>query len=889
MDFSMKKPFSNRGQSALEYLMTYGWGLVVVATIIAALVLIINPGVISKGSVTGFSQNLSVANVKVPSTSTDPIELVVTNISGRSLKLTGVVVKNNGVSINVNSLVDGVLIGSGIWFLPAVQKKITITPNPNWGSSSFNLSVELQALDNDNFQKNSSGSVSGGSGSGTPSGPSCFLSSPQSGYFSGTPPSVPVTITYSNFSGTPSDPTLTGLCGGSDLILSCSGSGSGTCSNACSSFGSSTVIPAVSLDGTTCTGLPYTFNMQYCSDSIRNGNETCDGSDVGGATCADAGCSGGTGQPACNSSCNGFTIGSCTGCGSAAACSITAPSDPLYNSPPANAFTVTATYSDFSGTPGGNVTCPNATTPVFSCASGTCTATCSGSVGGSSSVSATLTYLSENATCTPNPRNFTMQYCGDGLLNGTEACDGGVGSNTCADVIPGSNGTLACNNSTCQFDTSGCTSALHLSSCSPPGGVWTPGETYVLDNNLSSTGTTCLNLTVNPPSDATGVTIDCLNQYKISGLALSGFASAVKLDAPNITIKDCVIEATPTDASAYSITSLDIKVSATDSVVTHSTMRILSAVSFPFTASVVQMGALNARIEGDSTVSTEAANVKGILILNTGNNFSIQNTTINVNRRGIDVVGGGLITSGLIQSNNIHSLGTNPIGIYLTSIPATSLNVLDNTINVENQAAGTAIGIGTLSVYGNTVISGNPITINAACGSNCNATGIQLGNKTWGASLTGNTIVVNATDPLSGNAYGIEIKGTQPNPTINNTIGTASVGNHITVQSNGSTGAAEGIIVYPTVNGSSNNSFIKNTIGVTGSNANAFGIKVVNGTQLLFRENNLCEGGNDNQKGISIDPSGQTGDQTNICNTCTENDSQVICTELSFECPTTCS
>ena len=32
-----------KGQSALEYLMTYGWGLVVVAVVIAALVLLTNP------------------------------------------------------------------------------------------------------------------------------------------------------------------------------------------------------------------------------------------------------------------------------------------------------------------------------------------------------------------------------------------------------------------------------------------------------------------------------------------------------------------------------------------------------------------------------------------------------------------------------------------------------------------------------------------------------------------------------------------------------------------------------------------------------------------------------------------------------------------------------
>jgi hypothetical protein len=40
----------------------------------------------------------------------------------------------------------------------------------------------------------------------------------------------------------------------------------------------------------------------------------------------------------------------------------------------------------------------------------------------------------------------------------TEACDGSdLGDRVCADVVPGSSGTLACDPSTCQYDTSGCT------------------------------------------------------------------------------------------------------------------------------------------------------------------------------------------------------------------------------------------------------------------------------------------------------------------------------------------------------------------------------------------------------------------------------------------------
>ena len=70
-----------RGQSALEYLMTYGWALIVIVIVIAALVFLINPTQIGTENCTGF-QKLPIGNFKL---STSGLEMKVTNMTGRTI------------------------------------------------------------------------------------------------------------------------------------------------------------------------------------------------------------------------------------------------------------------------------------------------------------------------------------------------------------------------------------------------------------------------------------------------------------------------------------------------------------------------------------------------------------------------------------------------------------------------------------------------------------------------------------------------------------------------------------------------------------------------------------------------------------------------------------
>ncbi len=151
-----------RAQSSLEFLMTYGWGLVVIAVVIAALVLIANPGIIKSGSFSGFKQNMAVVNARYPSSPTDSIQLIVSNVSGRSIKLSALVVKDaTGQTINGSATIDDQPIPNQI-ILAGSQKTITFALNSggSWPAGSSSLSVEITGTDNDNFSKNSTGTLS---------------------------------------------------------------------------------------------------------------------------------------------------------------------------------------------------------------------------------------------------------------------------------------------------------------------------------------------------------------------------------------------------------------------------------------------------------------------------------------------------------------------------------------------------------------------------------------------------------------------------------------------------------------------------------------------------------------------------------------------------------
>lgn len=77
--------FSKKGQSALEYLMTYGWALIVIVIVIGALMLLVgNPTQASKGCSQG-GKFIYVEGAYDPSTTT--YSVVLTNGSGKNVTL----------------------------------------------------------------------------------------------------------------------------------------------------------------------------------------------------------------------------------------------------------------------------------------------------------------------------------------------------------------------------------------------------------------------------------------------------------------------------------------------------------------------------------------------------------------------------------------------------------------------------------------------------------------------------------------------------------------------------------------------------------------------------------------------------------------------------------
>jgi hypothetical protein len=78
--------YGKRGQSALEYLMTYGWALVVIVIAVAALVVLINPSTIQGDQCDAKFGPFTVSQSDVNASATT---LVLVNQTGQTVNFTG--------------------------------------------------------------------------------------------------------------------------------------------------------------------------------------------------------------------------------------------------------------------------------------------------------------------------------------------------------------------------------------------------------------------------------------------------------------------------------------------------------------------------------------------------------------------------------------------------------------------------------------------------------------------------------------------------------------------------------------------------------------------------------------------------------------------------------
>lgn len=248
-----------------------------------------------------------------------------------------------------------------------------------------------------------------------------------------------------------------------------------------------------------------------CGDGIADEGEVCDDTDLGGRTCVSLGYAGGT--LACTASCLLSTAG-CTGvpavcgnavcetgetelscpadCGGGAVCGngVLNPGENCDGSALGGNSCVSLGYT--RGTLSCNSACQFNTSGCTRCGNGvcesgedynSCPADCqapvlcgNGMLNGSEvcdgsnlngQTCASLGFvggtLACNASCTFNTASCTM--CGNGLLNGSEVCDGSnLNGQTC--VSRGyAGGTLACNSTCTAFVVTGCSSSTGETIC----------------------------------------------------------------------------------------------------------------------------------------------------------------------------------------------------------------------------------------------------------------------------------------------------------------------------------------------------------------------------------------------------------------------------------------
>ncbi len=155
-----------------------------------------------------------------------------------------------------------------------------------------------------------------------------------------------------------------------------------------------------------------TGEISFCNDGVATGGESCDGTDLRGASCITLGYHGGT--LACTAGC-GWNLGGCElvgRCGDAQ---------------------LQSEWEQCDGGDLGGATCE-------SLGLGTGTLLCN-----------TNCRLQDSGCSNP-------AVCGDGLIQGGEACDGvNLGARTCAS-LGFAGGTLACTDQ-CELDTAGCQAA----------------------------------------------------------------------------------------------------------------------------------------------------------------------------------------------------------------------------------------------------------------------------------------------------------------------------------------------------------------------------------------------------------------------------------------------
>ncbi len=129
-----------RGQSALEYLMTYGWALVVIVIAVAALVVLINPSTIQGDQCDAKFGPFTVSQNNVVAGST---QLVLVNQTGQAVQFTSATVTGTNGGNNTYASGAVALSGTGIDMNPNETDTLVIDPANDLSTGAYSLTYNL--------------------------------------------------------------------------------------------------------------------------------------------------------------------------------------------------------------------------------------------------------------------------------------------------------------------------------------------------------------------------------------------------------------------------------------------------------------------------------------------------------------------------------------------------------------------------------------------------------------------------------------------------------------------------------------------------------------------------------------------------------------------------
>lgn len=140
-----------RGQSALEYLMTYGWALVVIVIVIAALVFLIQPSQVG-GNTCSTTSGILITNHQV-NPNDNNMTLILSNQTATTLSDLNIVVSGTAGGNPVNATHNVLQLGT--------TSQTEIVDLTAVGSGTYSLQVTFQYNDRDGLERSVTSTCNG--------------------------------------------------------------------------------------------------------------------------------------------------------------------------------------------------------------------------------------------------------------------------------------------------------------------------------------------------------------------------------------------------------------------------------------------------------------------------------------------------------------------------------------------------------------------------------------------------------------------------------------------------------------------------------------------------------------------------------------------------------